>query len=513
MQRVCQNQNLIQLTVLKKLQKEIKGHLLVYILLAVALIGGLFLRVYRVDKILGFYFDQGRDALVIWDFLYNHKFFLIGPTTGLAGIFRGPYYYYLIAPFYFLGRGDPVWPSVFLALTTIMAGFLGYILGKKILNREAGVIFAILSSFSFNIIFASRWLSNPTPMLLLSMVLVWAMIKATEGKKWAWPVIALTSGLSLFNFGSSGELFYFPALFIFLIWQWKNRPDFKNLVISVILFTLTFAPLVLFDLKHEGILRNNIINTFGGQKSFVIPSFSFVSDRTKLYYDIFTNKIFQDRKNLQAVALGVVGLSFLVFLPGFVKNKGFKVVLLLLLSATIGLYFYQGNFGVLYDYYMTGYYLIFILLFSVVLAKIWQYPIGKIFVIAFMYLFLSNNLPVTKYKITDGLDGPQSIGFLNQKEAVDWIYKDAGNKSFNVDEYVPPVIPYAYDYLFKWYGGRIHGREPNVEQVSTLYTLYEVDPPHPERLKAWLDRQKGIGEVEATATFGGITVERRERIK
>ncbi len=498
---------------LKKLQKEIQKHLLIYILLGVALIIGFVLRVYRVDKILGFYFDQGRDALVIWDLIYNHKFFLIGPTTGLAGIFRGPYYYYLIAPFYFLGRGNPVWPSVFLALTTIFAGFIGYLLGKKILNREAGVIFAIISSFSFNIIFASRWLSNPTPMLALSMILIWAMIKVTEGKKWAWPVIALTSGMSLFNFGSSGELFYFPALFLFLIWQWKNRPDLKNLIISIVLFTITFAPLVIFDFKHENILRNNIVNTFGKEKSFAIPTLTFVENRTKLYYDIFTNKVFQGRGKLETFTLGVAGVSFLLFLPGLLKNKGFKVVLLLLLSATIGLYFYQGNYGVLYDYYMTGYYLIFILLFSIVLAKIWQYPIGKIFVVLFMYVFLSNNLVVTKYKISDGLDGPESIGFLNQKQSIDWIYNDVGNKPFNVDVYVPPVIPYAYDYLFKWYGGKVKGREPNVDQVETLYTLYEVDPPHPERLKAWLDRQKGIGKVEETVSFGGITVERRTRIK
>lgn len=497
----------------KKLQKEIKFHLVVYILLFASLLVGLFLRVYRVDKVLGFYYDQGRDALVIWDFIYNHKFFLIGPTTGLAGIFRGPYYYYLIAPFYFLGRGNPVWPAVFLAVITIFAGFLGYILGKKILNREAGVIFAILSSFSFNIVFASRWLSNPTPMLPLSMILVWGMIKVTEGKKWAWPVIALTSGLSLFSFGSSGELFYFPALLIFLIWQWKNRPDLKNLIISVVLFTLTFAPLVLFDLKHEGILRNNFISTFGEQKSFAIPSAAFVWDRTKLYYDIFTNKIFQDRKNLELFSLGTVGVAFLVLLPQLVKSKGFKILLLLLLSAMIGLYFYQGNYGVLYDYYMTGYYLIFLLFFSVVLAKIWQYKLGKLFVIFFMYLFLMNNVPVIWSKASDGLDGPNSIGFKNQKEAIDWIYKDVGDKTFNVDVYVPPVIPYAYDYLFKWYGGKIHGREPNADQEKILYTLYEVDPPHPERLDAWLARQKGIGKVEETVTFGGITVQRRERIQ
>jgi len=499
--------------VLVKLQKEIKSHLVIYIVLAAVLLGGLFFRVYRVDKILGFYFDQGRDALVIWDLIYKGEFFLIGPTTGLAGIFRGPYYYYLIAPFYFLGSGSPVWPSVFLAVTTIFAGLLGYILGKKIVGREAGIIFAVISSFSFNIIFASRWLSNPTPMLALSMILVWAMIKVTEGKKWGWPVIALTSGLSLFNFGSSGELFYFPAIFIFLVWQWKNRPDLKNLIISVILFTLTFAPLVLFDLKHEGILRNNIISTFGQEKSFVVPSMNFISERTKIYYDIFTNKIFQSRGEIETYMLGAAGVIFLVLLPGLFKDKGFRVVLLLLLSATIGLYFYQGNYGVLYDYYMTGYYLIFILLFSLVLGKAWKYPLGKAFVVLFLILFLKNNVEIAMSRISDNLDGPGSIGLLNQKQSIDWIYGDAGGRPFNVDVYVPPVIPYAYDYLFRWYGGRIHGREPEVNQIELLYTLYEDDPPHPERLEAWLLRQKGIGKVEESQSFGGITVERRTRIK
>ncbi|MBI4157851.1 hypothetical protein HY502_03320, partial [Candidatus Woesebacteria bacterium] len=79
-------------------------------LIGLLLISAFLLRVYRVGEILGFYFDQGRDALIIWDLWHSGKLFLIGPTTGIAGIFRGPFYYYLIAPFYLLGGGDPVYP-------------------------------------------------------------------------------------------------------------------------------------------------------------------------------------------------------------------------------------------------------------------------------------------------------------------------------------------------------------------------------------------------------------------
>ena len=494
---------------LKKLIEEIKNHKFIYVLLLATIVVGFYLRVYRIDKVLGFYFDQGRDALVIWDLWHKGELFLVGPTTGIAGIFRGPYYYYLIAPFYLLGGGDPIIPSVFLSLTTIAAVVLAYYLGFKALDRTTGLFAAVVTSASFNLVIASRWLSNPTPMFLLSMALVWAMLKVTEGKRWGWPVIAGVSGLSLFNFGSAGEVFYFLALGIFLIWQWKNRPDKKNLILSIGVFVLTFAPLVLFDLIHKGILRNNISKFLFGEKSFGLPTWRFIWDKFGFYYEVFTNKIFNGRYELEQVILYVIAGSFFFYLGKLIKNNVVKILLLLFVSVCFGLIFFQGNFGNIYDYYLTGYYLIFVLLFVLPLSMLWKTKLGKLFVIYFFYLFITNNADVLRYKLNDGCISPTSICLVNQVEAIDWIYKDAKDRDFNVDVYVPPVIPYAYDYLLKWKSNP-HMVEP---QVSPLYTLYEADPSNPDRLEAWLARQKGIGSVEETSTFGGITVERRIRIK
>ncbi|MFZ5933163.1 MAG: ArnT family glycosyltransferase [Patescibacteria group bacterium] len=482
------------------------------ILLVIILAFAFLVRVYRLDELLGFYYDQGRDALVIWDLWHEGKLFLVGPTTGLAGIFRGPYYYYLIAPFYSLSRGDPIFPTVFLIATSVLAIWFIYHLGSKIQDRETGIFAAILASFSYYLIMAARWLSNPTPMLLLSLVLVWAMLKVTEGRKWGWPIIAVISGLSLFNFGSAGELFYYLAIAVFIIWQWKNRPDLKNLIISILLFGLTFAPLVLFDLRHDGILRNNIIKTFVGEKSFTLPTQFFLEHRTDFYYDVFTNKLFHWRGKVEIIVLLVLLSALIYHSSALFKNKGVRLLFLLLISPMLGLYFYQGNYTVLYDYYLTGYYLVFLLLVAVVLGKIWKSFIGKALVFYFFYLFFLNNYEPLNLKLSDGLTGPYSVGFRNQKEAIDFIYKDAEGEPFNVDVYVPPVIPYAYDYLFKWYGGGKYGFTPENERVALLYTLYEADPSHPERLEAWLARQKGIGKVLKEERFGGITVERRTRI-
>lgn len=494
---------------LKKLVKEILEHKLVYFLLLVILSFGLFLRVYNLNNILGFYYDQGRDALAIWNLWHLGNIPFIGPVTGIAGIFRGPFYYFLIAPFYLLGKGNPIYPSIFLSFTTVIASGLMYYLGFKIQDRVTGLIAAILSSFSLNIVLASRWLSNPTPMLLLSMLFVWMLILIIEGKRWAWVPSMFIATVSLFHFGSAGEVFYFVPLFVLLIWKRRQFPDKKIIIWSVILVLLTLLPLIAFDIKNHGLITKNIGKFLVTDKSFILPSWKFIGDKLGFYYDVFTNKIFNGRYYLERFILGGILLIFFYNLHRLIKKDGVKVLVILLSSVVLGLIFFQGNFGNIYDYYLTGYYLPFLLLFSIALGSVWKSKLGKIFVIYFIYIFLTNNAYVLQFKLMDKGNGPNSVSFWAQKSAIDWIYQNAKDKDFNVDVYVPPVIPYAYDYLFKWKANK-HLVE---NDVPLLYLLYEHDPDHQERLDAWMARQKGIAKSEAVKKFGAITVERRLRIQ
>jgi 4-amino-4-deoxy-L-arabinose transferase-like glycosyltransferase len=453
--------------------------------------------------------------------LHKGKIFLIGPTTGIAGIFRGPFYYYLIAPFYLIGGRDPVWPSVFLSFLTVLANLLIYYLGFKFHSRTAGLIGATIASFSFNITIAARWLSNPTPMMLLSMLLILVMyLIASSNKKgraprslgvvgWLWAGLGFLAGISLFHFGSSGEFFYLPALAIFALWQRKTL-NLKIILITAFAFLLTASPLIIFDLRHEGILRNNLIAFLFKEEQFKASFAEVLKIRSNFYYDVFKNKVFISVGRYEYWLITATTAIFLFNFKKIWSKTGNKILILMLASPMIGLLFFQGNEGNIYDYYMTGYYLIFILLLGITLASVWKYKLGKLFIILFLIIFINNNLPLLWSRINDGADGPNTILFKNQKQALDWIYEDAKGEDFNTDVYVPPVIPHAYDYLFRWYGKDRHG--PIEPLVPLLYTLYEVDPPHPERLEEWMDRQAGIGETEYSATFGGITVQRRHRI-
>lgn len=486
--------------------KRYWAELILCFILAVAL----FLRVYNISNTLGFYYDQGRDALAVWNLWHKGDFFLIGPTTGIAGIFRAPYYYYLIAPFYLLGGGNPVWPSVFLSLTTVAASFLLYVLGTRIHSKSAGLIAAFISAFSFNIVMASRWLSNPTPMLLCSTLLVWLMLKVTEGKRWAWIGISAVAGLSLFSFGSASEVFYLAAIAIFAFWQKKNLPDKKTFLISAFVFLLTFLPLVVFDIKNHFLITGNIKKFLIDDRSFREVSWRVVQDKLNLDWDIFTKLIFHGRWEKEKLLLGSAFFLIIFYLNKLARLTGVKILLLLLGTALFGLIFFQGNEGNFYDYYLTGYFLPFILLFSIGLAEIFKRGWGKVFVLYFLYTFLANNYSPLWFKLRDKVDGPGSIALKSELAAVDWVYEDAKGREFNVDVYVPPVIPYAYDYLFLWRGSTLPAKAKRVEDKRPLlYTIYE-NVPSPN-LNVWLERQGGVGKVAEQKQFGGVVVQRRVR--
>jgi 4-amino-4-deoxy-L-arabinose transferase-like glycosyltransferase len=214
---------------------------------------------------MGFYYDQGRDALVMWRLWNEGKFFLIGPITGLSGIFLGPFYYYLIAPFYFIGGGDPAYPAVFLAFLSVVALSVLYYMGKEMHSRTSGLIAVTIASFSYYLILAGRWLSNPTPILLTSILLLLSLwkisIKEKQDAKYWWIVVSLLVGISM-HFESASAIFYIPIVLVFTLWQWKKIPPVREIILSFFAFFLTLLPQLLFNFRHDNLLINNFVKLF-----------------------------------------------------------------------------------------------------------------------------------------------------------------------------------------------------------------------------------------------------------
>ncbi len=479
-------------------------------LLLLILAFALFVRVYRVGDLLGFYYDQGRDALAVWDLIHKGNFFLIGPTTGIEGIFLGPFYYYLITPAYWLGGGNPVWPAVFLALVNVAGIYVIYRIGKDYFDHQTGLIAAFLISISFNLVRAHRWLSNPTPLPVFAALAVYSIFKITSGKNSWWWILGLTLGLSL-QLEAASAVFFLPTTLIILLAKRKSiHWNIKSLVLAGSFFILTLLPQFIFDLRNQHLLLGAFQKFLVGEKSFR-PTFSgVVIPRLQFYWQIFTDKLVVDAKMTKLVATLLLG-SVLIFgrrLPW----KKLSILFMWWLIPAAFLMFYHGNNGYVWDYYFTGVYPILLLVVAVVLTSAWRNASwSKLLVILILGIVISENIPRLRYYLTTGVLDGENITLGPSLAAVDWVYEHAP-ENFNTDVYVPPVIPYAYDYLFLWRGVSKYRHLPSVELRPALFTVYEIDPPHPERLDAWLKRQQGYGNVESEIQFGGITAQQRIRI-
>lgn len=257
-------------------------NLLILIILLLAFI----LRIYRIEALLDFHYDQGRDAKIIWDLWHSGKFFLIGPTTGLEGIFLGPFYYYLIAPFYLIGGGNPTIPSMFLSLLTTIALYILYLTGVEIQGKVTGLVALIVASFSNSIIFSSRWLSNPTPIFLTSITIFYLMVLIIKKhKNIYWFLLYLLVGLSL-QFELASAVFYLPILLAFTIWQFK-KINIKIFTICCAVILVTLLPQIIFNFKHQNILLNNIINEVKNGKSVQINYVDRIGNIWKITKEIF----------------------------------------------------------------------------------------------------------------------------------------------------------------------------------------------------------------------------------
>jgi len=500
----------------KKIKKE-------WWLLGLVWLIGLFVRVYRQGDLLGFYYDQGRDALKVMDILSFRDLPAIGPTTGLSGIYLGPFWFYFLAPLYALGHGNPAVAAALVGAVDSFSIILIYLLGKKHFNKRVGLGAATLWAFSYGLVRSARWFSNPSPLPFFFLLLVYGLSKWWFGKKdkWIW-VVFLCLALAL-QLEAASAIFYFPAILI-LVWLKKLRVKpllrSKNFKIGVGVFLASFLPQLAFEFKNGFLTFKNLlgfltgkVNADGG-KSWALPTLELIKLRiTDYYYVTFFSKIEFDLE-----WVGIIALFFLLwwladlFLSLKKKEFSFKVVLgIFLFTPLVSLFFFVGNYGNLYDYYLTGFFPAFILLFACFLDFFARKLIWIVLPV-FWLVFLKDNGVLLKNYLVAGVDGPTHISLGNQKQIIEWVCEQKGEAPFNVDVYVPPVIPYAWDYLWEWHGCCNLGCCPSQERTSALYTIYEIDPPHPERLGAWFKRQDGIGEINQEVKFGGIGARERGRV-
>lgn len=485
------------------------------ILLGVVLSVGLYLRIGGVlTNSFAFTYDVGRDMLQVQNIVVNHKIPLIGQTTGLGGLFYGPWWYYILTPVFIASNGNPQGIAFFMVLCGLLAIFLGYIVGEKISGKTLGLIFAsLLCASPVMIGFSSQiWNPNIAPEFILLAILLLLILKKTKKRFFTFLGLGFLLGLLIDTEIIFGVLFSAGFLLYVLSTQRKRFLSISALGVLLGLF-MVILPRIFFEIRHSFIMVSTLLHPAEDKEAFLHVS-GLLSDIPQRIFAIFSQFSETVAKNNNIAGLFIL-LLCCVLLIIYRKNLTGATKQMLYMMGIIITVFVLGTSifaRAIWGHYLVGLpvlYLLFVAIsLQLLIKKVFYVGIG-VFIV--YLLFLLNPLQLYKNAVMPLWEGDASV-YRNQVATIDYVYKDANNRKFNYIAYSPAVHDFPYQYLFSWYGRTKYGYVPEAKTENLLYIIIEPNPGYPGRIEDWLKIRQGDGMVvKETVVKGGIKVQTRVR--
>ncbi len=477
----------------------------VLFLVAIYLVG-LYPRLSGLDGGFAFTFDQGRDFLTLSKIVNEHKLQLIGPPTGpIDGVFHGVWWFWFLAPFFYLVKGNPEQLVTIYNISSTLIIFLFFYICNTIKNRVCGIIGAFFIAISPTFIrYSSQiWHPNIVPIAMLGLFLtVLLYLKKCS----PFFMIGILLGV-IFEFHIGFGTFFVPAFLIALLLS-GIRPTSKEIALGIGGFIFWAIPRLIFDMRHDFLQLKSVVNYIhwspGRSKGFIDQ----FTSTGQLFLGIFTDLTANGNKMLGGL---YVFLTILVLKKYWATYSKFTTIFIKLIIFTILILFCELLFfpGQIWNHYLIGLPALFLIPFIVCLNSVIER--FKVFGVLLVGVYMIIIWEPWRLMIPPW-EGDSSV-FRNQLAAVQEIFDHTTGKPFNVQVYSPALIDYQYQYLFLWLGTRKYEQVPDREHVtSQVFLVVEPNPLYPDRRLNWLKERDGDGKNVWNKKFtGNIYVEQRAR--
>jgi len=423
------------------------------------------LRYWYSSTELCFYTDQSRDAIVVKQIIQG-EWKLFGPVVnGRGAVFHGVLYYYLIAPLYALGGGNPLFVSIALSLISTIALIPTYFLAKEILKSKtlAFIVIALISvSFTSIETSASFWnLQLSIIFLPIYCLFLLKMYKEMNVKH------SLLAGLMLglliqSGFSNIQWLLPYAVVIVLLFFKQKAKGKYiKNLLISLLGLGITTSSMILVEILawKRGLfaledslhwltgagfslqnLQATLIWCFNSINNFLIPQFPFIT-------------------------LAIILIAILVIFLSR-KDRSWLWLGLLLLTPIAGQLASNGAASYILTGYESIFYIFIVLIFAKVIKFLEKNTSFKnqtvLLCLIFTIFMISNIAMLQKDKISNNtLTCMLESTSLEELQAIDYTYQQANGEAFSIDVVAEPYgINTKYGYLYSWYGKNKYGYTP-----------------------------------------------------
>lgn len=418
-------------------------------------------------------YDQARDLMLTKSVAVDHKLMLIGSRSGIGGFFHGPLYIYLLVPFFFLGNGNPLaFTPLFVAIgiVTVTAGF---IVGKKLYNIWVGFLVAFFLALSPRIwgYFASNQGINLIPLLYLLMF--YNLINYLRGKRKSFIWAAFFTGLT-FQFETATALVLVPIITFLYFLLPKAINEWKIIVASIASFAISISSFILFDIRHEFLMTRSLANyVLTGNGKGYLPLPLRLNRHFMSLIDVYKSALIKENLLLQLLLLTIVLMVLWLFFQKKAKSI-FKGELLLFGLFPIATYaFFMLHSQYVYPEYALGLIVPIVFFISLCIYLIKDLRIGQIAIIALLSVSLIQSMILIFNQYSKPYKNLGAGSYKNQKEMVDWIFRDASGKKFGYFVFTNETFTSNIDYLMWWAGTRIYNNMPtNAKQPITYLIMY-----------------------------------------
>lgn len=447
--------------------------------------------------------DQGRDAIIAGRIITFEHFPAIGPPSSIGQVYLGPFFYYLIAPFLIPFRFDPVGLAYGVAILSITGLVTAFIVLKKTVSFQAGILFLILATFSYNLVSFNRFSWNPNLLPFASFMTMYFLYKTVSSKKyirWYGLLFGIFFGIS-FQLHHLAALMAVPIGLVFLYYlivHKKNRLlHFVSVGVSFIGFLVISFPLILFDLKHDFINFRNLDSLFTQQN--IVAGGSFI---TRL---LETNQAFWNTSlqiNLPAIPLFLMSLAIIgVLIYLFKQKKIHPLITINALNAFTFIYCFSFLSSGRFPHYFGVAYLSMYAVMGYLASFLLKKPLTIIILSLLIGGFLISN--ASQYYF---IMGPPSDQIKRAKHIANSIIPHMDNGSFNFATYpIEFTSEETYIYFLEVQGFHVANRGIG-EVTNQMFVLCDRGPCDILNTKSWNIDMFGKAKIDTTWKIDGIRI-------
>lgn len=501
------------------------------------------MRIWDFRRLFYFAIDEEKGAFIIRQIVTLTHFPTVGHPSSI-GFRLGPALYYLLAPFYAVFSSSPfVWGWVSVG-ASIISMWLIYVIGKR-KSMRAGLFAAFFYAVSYLTVLYDRrgWQVSFHSLIALSTLHILLKLKeCTDHKKptGRW-VILLTAVLILAVQAEVATILFLPVA-VFSLWYFRISVSRRILFVALVIFLLSHAGLLIFDIRHDFLNTKYLLNYFNSgattriarniplegirtvyrthnllPATFARLLFPFSEANAAVQYANCPQYLLYKHGQVPILAkLFIVTVFALLFFSAFWKKQDkntaplVKIMawyfLLLIGGSSLYTYVFHGEMA---EYYFLGGFAYFLLFLGILADDIAKTPMRWLLGFG-MLLFTVDN--------TSHLFATYNpYGYTHKEDAVRYAITAAKGAPFTLDSYQTCWYSGGYRYLFT-----LLGHEPvrsYMDQYMNEY--YETDTKTKPEFRVTLLTPELIGEqpneyerirqetqkrASESATFGAIEV-------